>query len=182
MHCSSVQVQELEPKSHGWLWIMAIRGDLVFRQGQTITLRRKEHIFWWYSSKLLSLQLLLLLVCLSVGLSACLSVCAEGSNLLEPNAGLTKNHDCSSSYFLGKSAQTNEELWWCPLVPTLTRCASHRTPCWLLRALPPQGRWEPALLPGSLAGNQECPPPLCPLLLLLLPYWLIPNSRGDLWP
>lgn len=32
-----------------------------------------------------------------------------------------------------------------PLLPTLTRCASHRTPCWLQRALPRRGRWESAL-------------------------------------
>lgn len=32
-----------------------------------------------------------------------------------------------------------------PLLPTLTRCASHRTPCWLQRALPLWDRWGAGL-------------------------------------
>lgn len=49
-----------------------------------------------------------------------------------------------------------------PRLSVLTRCASHRAPCWLRGALPPRRQVRSKLSPISLAGNQECPPPSPP--------------------
>lgn len=45
------------------------------------------------------------------------------------------------------------------LLPALTRCASHRTPCLAAESAASTRQVRIGPLPVSLAGNQECPPP-----------------------
>lgn len=58
-----------------------------------------------------------------------------------------------------------------PLLPAVTRCASHRTPCWLQRALPLWGRWRAGFCRSAwLEIRNSLLLFLLLLLLLLLPF------------